>query len=879
MKRMMRRVKAVISRRRMEQEMEVEMRAHVEMRAEDLVRQGMGKNEAVRRAKMEFGGIEQAKEEIREVKGVGLVEALWQDLRFGARMLRKSPGFTAVAVLTLALGIGATTAIFSVVDGVLLRPLPYPHADRVMHLHESSEAIPDMSISMANFNDWRAQNTTFENMGAYQNDDVVMSGRGEPERLGLRRITASLLPTLGVQPMLGRGMRPEEDKVGGERVVLLGEGFWERRFGGDPKILGQTLVLDDEPYTVIGVVPGTLHQSMRRTELFTSLWRFEDRWGGEAHRGDHPGINAYGRLKPGVTVAQAQDEMKRIAQHLDELYPKTNGKDSVVVGPLLEAVVEDVRTPLLVLLAAVGCVLLIVCVNVANLQLARATERYRGLAVRMALGAGRRRLIRQMLTESLLLSLIGGALGLLLAVWLTTLMAHAVTAAQVPRMDEVRVDRWVLAFSFAVSVLTGMVFGIVPAMQATRTELQDALREDARTSSASGRKLRLRDVLVTVELALALMLLVGAGLMTKSLWKVLQADSGIRPEHALTARFSLPDATYPDDAKKRAFVNAVVAKLQQLPGVEAAGFKNPLLGGWQSAYLAEGKPKPKDGEYPSADFSRVSPDAPKAMGMRLLSGRFFDPHDNETGQRVCLVDETFVTRNFEGEAVGKRIAIDEPKPGEEPKWLTIVGVVAHVKNYGVDQPSRPEILLPNMQRPASGGALVVRTAGDASTVAGGISEAVHAVDPTIPVYAVQTLESVVAENTTSRRLSVTLIASFAALALLLAGVGVYGVMAYSVSQRNHEIGIRMALGAKPEDVLQMIARHGVMLAGIGIGAGFVGAVALTRLMRTLLFRVSALDVGTYVVGATALTAIVMLASWLPAKRATRVDPMVALRWE
>lgn len=807
------------------------------------------------------------------------MNSLFQDVRYALRQLRKNAGFTVVAVVTLALGIGATTAIFSMVEAVLLRPLPYPEASRLVLVHESSEAIPDMSISMANFNDWRTQNTVFDGLGAYQGGDVVMSGRGEAQRLQMRRITASLFPALGVQPILGRAMLPEEDKVGGERVVLLGEGFWQRQFGGDPKIVGQTLVLDNEPYTVIGVMPARLHQSMRRTDLFTSLWRLEDKLGGEARRGDHPGIYSYARLKTGVTVAQAGSEMRRIAQHLDEAYPKTNGKDSVAVQPLLEAVVEDVRTPLLVLLAAVASVLLIVCVNVANLQLARATERYRELALRMALGAHRKRLVRQMLTESLLLSMLGGTLGLLLAVWLTSLVAHA-ASLQVPRLDEVRIDPGVLAFLFVVSVATGILFGLVPALQATRTELQDALREDARTSSGGGRKLRLRDVLVTVELALALMLVVGSGLMTKSLWKVLQADSGIRADHVLTARFSLPDTAYADDTKRRMFVNAVVAKLESLPGVEAAGFKNPLLGGWQSAYAVEGKPKPKEGEYPSADFSRVSPDAPKAMGMRLLGGRFFDPHDNETGQPVCMVDETFVRENFDGrDAVGKRIAIDEPKPGEEPKWLTIVGVIGHVKNYGVDQPSRPEVVLPNMQRPGSGGAIVVRTKGDPSAASGGLSAAVHAVDPSIPVYEVRTLEGVVAENTASRRLTVTLILSFAGLALVLAGVGVYGVMAYSVSQRNHEIGIRMALGAEPEDVLHMIGRHGALLAGIGIGAGIVGAAVLTRLIAALLFRVSALDAGTYVLGAGTLLVIVMLASWIPARKATRIDPIVALRYE
>lgn len=807
------------------------------------------------------------------------MNSLFQDLRYAFRQFRKKLGFTVVAVITLALGIGATTAIFSMVSAVLLRPLPYPDASRLMLLHESSQAIPEMSISMANFNDWRTMNSTFESLAAFQGDDMVMTGRGEAERLQVRRITASMFPTLGVQPVLGRDMLPQEDKVGGERVVLLGQGFWQRRFAGDTTILGQTLVLDNEPYTVIGVMPENLHQSMRRTELFTSLWRLEDQLGGEANRDNHPGIYSYGRLKAGVTVAQAQNEMKRIAQHLDEAYPKSNGNDSATVQPLLEAVVEDARTPLLVLMAAVGCVLLIVCVNVANLQLARATERYRELALRMALGARRKRLIRQMLTESLLLSVMGGTLGLLLAVGLTSLLARA-ASFQLPRLDEVRIDIGVLAFSFAVSVLAGMLFGVVPAILATRTELQDALREDVRTSTGGSKKLRLRDILVTAELALALMLVVGSGLMAKSLWKVLQADSGIRPDHVLTARFSLPDAVYPNDVKRRTFVNAVLANLQTLPGVQASGFKNPLLGGWQSGYMVEGKPKPKEGEFPSADFSRMTPDAAKAMGMRLLSGRFFDAHDNESGQAVCLVDETFVRENFDDrDAVGKRITVGRPEPGKATKWLTIVGVIGHVKNYGVDQPSRPEVVLANMQNPGSGGAIVVRTTGDPALATGALSEAVHAVDAGIPVYDVRTLESVVAENTASRRLTVTLIVSFAGLALLLAGVGVYGVMAYSVSQRNHEIGIRMALGAEPEDVLHMIGRHGALLAALGIAVGIVGAAALTRLIAALLFRVNALDAGTYAFATGTLVVIVALASWIPAKRATRIDPIVALRYE
>lgn len=807
------------------------------------------------------------------------MNTIWKDLRFGARMLWKHRVATIVSVIVLALGIGANTAIFGVVNAVLLRPLPYPEASRLVFLGEYSDAVRDMSISMANFNDWRAQNTVFESMVAYQNDDVVMSGRGEPERLRLRRITAGFTPTLGVHPIVGRTLQPEDDKVGAERVVLLGEGLWERRFGRDQNIVGQHLFLDNEPYTIIGVFPARLHGSLRQTELFTSLWRLEDKFGGEANRGSHPGIYAYARLKREITFEQAVSEMKGIAKHLDELHPATNGNNSITVRPLLEAVVEDVRTPLMVLLVAAGFVLLIACVNIANLQLARATERYRELAVRMALGAGRTRLIRQILTESVLLALIGGALGLFLAVWITASLVHAIPAG-VPRLDEVTTDRWVLIFSFLISMLTGVTFGIIPAFQVSRTDVQEALCEGGRTHTSGGGRRRLSDVLVAAEVAVSLILLVGAGLITKSLWKVWQADSGIRPDHVLTARVSLPDASYADEAKRRMFVGQVTARIQQLPGVEAAGFKNPLMGGWQNSYFIEGRPLPDPGRYPSADFTRVTPDAPRAMGMRLLRGRFFDAHDNERGQRVCIVDESFAKENFrEQDPLGQRVAVGRPEPGKPPKWMTIVGVVAHVKNYGVDQASRVEIVIPNSQQPAYGGSIVVRSTSDPAMLASGISAAVHSIDPNIPVFSVRPLEEVIAENTASRRLSVTLIASFAALALVLAGVGVYGVTAYSVSQRNHEIGIRMALGASPRDVLNMIARHSVALAVIGIAAGIMGALALTRLMTTVLFHVSALDLSTYVAGAGASAVIILLASWVPARRATRVDPLVALRHE
>jgi len=803
-----------------------------------------------------------------------------QDLRYAFRMLMKHPGFSAIAVLTVALGIGANTAIFSVVNAVLLRPLPYPEADRLTLLNESSEQIPDMSIAMANFNDWRAQNSVFESMLAYQGDSAVFTGKGVPEHLRLRRITAGFTPTMRVEPILGRTLNPDDDKVGAARVAILGEGFWERRFGRDQSVLGQQIILDAEPYTIIGVYSSKLHTSMRQVDVFTSLWRLEDKLGGETRRGNHPGIYAYARLKPGVSFEQASVQMKGIAQRLDRLHPDSNGTDSVVVRPLLGAIVEDVRSALLVLSGAVAFVLLIACANIANLLLVRATERYRELAVRMALGAGRTRLVRQMLTESLLLSVVGGGLGLLLAIWITSAIVHA-TPVGVPRIDEVSVDRWVLLFTLGISIATGIFFGVFPALQASHTDVQEALKEGGRTGSVGVSRRRLRDALVAAEVAISLILLVGAGLMTKSLFRVFQADGGINPEHVLTGRFSLPDLNYNDDAKRRAFINQLTTRLQAIPGVEFAGIKNPLLGGWQSAYAIGGRPLPVPGRYPSADIARVTPDAMAAMGIRLAKGRFFTAQDNEHAQHVCIIDETFAKQNFPSEdPIGKQIFLHgPPAAGQKIDWLTIVGLVTHVKNYGVDQPSRVEILITQAQYPSSGGSVLIRATDDPAILASSVRDAVLSVDPDVPLYEVRPLREIVDENTASRRLSVTLIGSFAGLALILAGVGIYGVMAYSVTQRNHEIGIRMALGAAPDNVLGMIVRQGMRLAVAGITIGLLGALALTHLMASLLFHVSAFDEGTFLSGCAVLVVIVLMSSWFPARRASRVDPIVALRYE
>ncbi|HXN21934.1 MAG TPA: ABC transporter permease [Candidatus Dormibacteraeota bacterium] len=871
---------AALRRSRMESEMDAELRFHMEGYVEDLVRSGVPGHEALRRARLEFGGMERTKEECRETRGLNLVEGLIRDLRYSIRMLAKNPGFTAVAVLTLALAIGANTAIFSVVDAILLRPLPYPQASRLVFLSEYSEQVPGMSIAMANFNDWRSENHVFESMVAYQSDNVVLAGRGEAERVRLRRITAGFSPTLRVKPILGRTLMPEDDKVGAERVVLLGEGFWERRFGRDPSIIGQQLTIDSEPYTVIGVFPSRLHGSLRTTDLFTSLWRLENELGGEKNRGNHPGIYAYARLKPGVNLEQARGEMKGIAQHLDEMHPDSNGNQSITVQPLLEAIVEDVRAPLLVLIAAVGFVLLIACANLANLLLARATQRYRELAVRMALGASRGRLVRQMLTESVVLALAGGTLGLLLAVWISAAVVHGMPTG-VPRLDEVSPDRWVLIFSLAISLATGIFFGIFPALQASRTNVQDALKESGRTGSPGSSRRRMRDALVAAEAAISLILLVGAGLMAQSLFRVLHADSGFNPSHVLTARFSLPDVRYKGDDKSRNFVEELVSRIQAIPGVEAAGVKNPLLGGWQTSYAIEGRPLPVRGQHATTDFSRVSPDAMRAMGMRLIRGRFFDSHDNAQTQRVCIIDETLVKQDFLHEdSLGKRIATDvHPGPGVQPAWMTVVGIVAHVKNYGVDQPSRVEMYVPIAQRPGGSGALLIRFTGDIGTFASSARSAVRSVDPDVPLFEMRPLEDIVNENTASRRLSVMLTSAFAILAVVLAGMGFYGVMAYLVNQRTQEIGIRLALGGTRGDILRLVVEKGLRLTATGIAIGLAGAAVLMHFISNLLYGVKATDPITFIAVTIFLSLVALAACYIPARRAARVDPMIALRYE
>ena len=808
------------------------------------------------------------------------MSTLLQDIRYGIRMLAKSPGFTAVAVLTLALGIGANTSIFSVVNTVLLRPLPYPHADRLVFLAEWSKDIPGMSISMQDFDDWRATQTVFSSMAPYCPNNVTLTGLGEPERLRERLITAELFPTMGLQPILGRPLTPADDKVGAAPVVLLSDGFWARKFGSDPSVLGKQLTLDGEAFTIVGVLPSSkFHESWRSFDVFTSLWRLENQLGGVKHRGDHPGIYAYARMKPGVTVEQARAQLAGIEEGLAKQYPADDAGQSATVQPLLGVVVQNAGLPLLVLMGAVGFVLLIGCANVANLLMARATERQKEVAVRLALGAGRWRLIRQLFTESLMLSLFGGALGLLLAFWATPALAR-LAADSVPRIEDVGVDGWVLAFTLGVSLVTGLLFGIFPALQATRTDVNSILKEGSRGGGTGTGHRRLRDALVVAEIAIAVVLVVGAGLTLKSLSRVLGADQGFDAPGVTSATFGLPDRKYNTDDQRRQFIEQVMQKVRAIPGVESAGIKNPLLGGSQTAFMVEGQRPLKVEEYPSTEMSSVTPGALEAMGAKLLSGRFFTVSDNEKAPLVCIVDEAMAKKYWPGQnPIGKHLTTEGEQPGKPTKWMTVVGVIRTIKNYGADQPVLVETIIADEQSPGSGGNILVRSAVNPAQLVPALRAAVQSVDPDLPLYNVRRLETVVDENVAPRRLSVSLLGGFAALALLLAAMGIYGVMAFAVASRTHEIGIRMALGADSQSVMRLVLGQGVRLALIGVAIGIAAALALTRVMASLLFQVRATDPVTYIGVALLLTVVALAACYIPARRAMKVDPIVALRHE
>jgi putative ABC transport system permease protein len=872
----------LFQRRRLQQDLSEEIQAHLEERVEELVERGMARDEAEFAARREFGNVTQIEESSRETWRWPTAESIFADCRYGARMLRKHPGFTLAAVVTLALGIGANTAIFSVVNTVLLRPLPYPDAGRVVFLSETARDMPDLSVALANFRDWERMNTVFDSLVAYRADNLNLTGHGEPQRLAVREVTAGLFPTLGIEPILGRELTPNDDKPGAEPVILLSDSLWARAFGRDPSVLGRRLVLDGVSYTVIGVLPSShFHPSWRTYDAFTSLGRLEDTLGGPTRRGEHPGIYVYGRLKPGVSIDQARANMTEVAAQLGKQYPKTNGTSSVAMISLLDAVVQDARPSLWMLMAAAGFVLLIACANVANLLTARSTERQREVALRSALGASGTRLARQFLCESILLALVGGALGLVVAYFTTSALAHLASSA-VPRIEDVSIDRTVLAFTFIVSMLTGIIFGVFPALTAYRSDPNEVLKTGTFATGRGLSHMQFRNILVGVELAISLVLLVGAGLTAKSLLRVVQADPGFETIDVLAGSFSLPDNVYANDDQRRQFVQQLVEKVSALPGVTVAGFKNPLLGGMQTGLIIEGRPKPEPGRAPATDFARVTPGAMEALGVKLLQGRFFTAADNEKSERVIIIDETTAQQFWPGQdPVGKHMVImlgPEPHDGKMP-WQTVVGVVRQVKNYGVDQPARFETFVPNAQFPGMGGNIVLRSHQDPAHLVSEVRQVMHGLDPNLPLYDVRTLQAVSEETVAPRKLSVLLLSLFSGIALVLGALGIYGVMAYVVSGRTHEIGVRMALGAEPRDVNRLLLGQGVRVIVAGVAVGVVASLVLTHLLRSMLFDVSATDPVVFAGVALVLSAVALLACYIPARAAMALDPVVALRYE
>ena len=863
-----------------EKQLDAELRFHLEQQIADYTAAGMKPEEARRRARLEFGGLDQVKEECRDEGAAHLLETLILDLRYGLRMLARNPGFTAVAVVTLALGIGANTAMFSVVNGVLLNPLPYWQPDRLVALYRRDAHYGRETIPYLSFLDWADKNQSFSALAAFEWCAFNVTGSGEPERVQGRMVSASFFPLLGIQPILGRGFLPDEDRLGARPVVLISEGFWKRRFGSSPQVLGKPLTLDGKSYTIIGVMPTGFQ--FRASNLYVPIGQWDDPAFRE--RGSSVGMLALGRLKPGVTFAQANADMESVAKHLAERYPETDKGTGITLVPLKQDMVGYVKPTLLLLLAAVGFVLLIACANVANLLLARSTARTQELAIRTALGATRGRVIRQLLTECLLLALAGGGLGILLASW-GLQGALKMLPQALPRVAQIHLDGRVLCVMLTVSALAGILFGLTPALKGSRCDLQETLKEGGR--GARGSRLRTQRVFVAAELALAVVLLTGAGLMIRSLSKLWRVDLGFDPHNLLTFDVSPPSVSSPEAIRTnwREIQNALAA----LPGVQAASLtmaSRPMEGNSDSPFWFEGEPKPAtQAEMKTSLFYIAQPDYLAAMRTPLKRGRFLTAQDDEHSPAVMVIDERFAEKYFRGQdPLGKHVNLVEENINAE-----IVGIVGHVKEWGPTEgltlPSDAECYLAAAQLPdrsipshARWAGVVLRTKGPAPAVRV-LQRAVSQVNSQQLIYGAHTMEETISDELGERHFLAVVIEIFAALGLVMSCVGIYGVISYLASQRTHEIGVRMALGAERGDVLRMVVGEGAKMAVLGISLGLVAAFGLTRLLTNQLFGVSAHDPLTFLGVAASLGFVALASCYIPARRATKVDPMVALRYE
>jgi putative ABC transport system permease protein len=798
------------------------------------------------------------------------MESLFQDLRYGIRLLMKRPAFTAIAIITLALGIGANTAIFSVVNAVLLKPLPYPAPERLVTLR-FNQSLPDLD-------DIKSQSQTFEHFGGVTMQALDYTSEAEPVQVQAALCNRDLFLALGAQPVIGRIISEDEDQYGAAPVVLLSHQFWQQRFGGDQNVIGKAITLSGNSYTIIGVMPAAFTMPRENPDIWAAV-RVASPLAAK-FRGVHF-LRTYFRLKPDVSIAQAQSEFETVDRWLEQQYPEDNRGRQTALIALHERVVGNTRPALLVLFGAVGLVFLIACANFANLLLARAASRQQEVVIRAALGANRSRLIRQMLTESVLLAVMGGACGLVLAMWSIDLLI-ALKPANLPRLSAIGIDPWVLGFTFAVSILTGIIFGLIPAISSSKLNLNDALKEGGRSSTGGAARHRIRSLLVVSEIALALILLIGAGLLIKGFLLLWRVDPGFRTENMITMRVELPETRYREIEKQMRFRLQVLDELNAQAGVQAAMVSElPLSGDSLSHnFIIEGRPALAPGEAPELETRSVSRDYLDTMNIPLLRGRAFAASDRAGAPVVGMVNESFVRQYFpDEEVIGARIGWARANP---PVWMTIIGVVGDVKHYGLNQPEQPAYygLYEQQDQPWKRWAyLVARGDHDTGTLASLVKSQIWKIDNRIPVTKVLTMSEVMAASVAGQRFNMLLFGLFAGVAMLLAGVGIYGVMSYSVTQRTHEIGVRMALGASSGEVLKMILRQGAVVTLAGLGVGLAGAFALTRLMSSLLYGVTATDPATFACISAALVAVALTACYIPARRATRVDPMIALRYE
>ena len=877
---------AMLRRARMEHDMDEEMRFHIEARAADLTNHGMPQQDALRRARLEFGGLETTKEECRDAVGVSFVETLFQDVRHGLRAMLRKPAFTAIAVIVLALGIGANTAIFSVVDAVLLRPLAYRDSGRLVTILMNG----DGPASVANYIDWRDQSRSFSATGAAEFWSPNLTGIDAPEHVAGLKVTQSLFPMLGIEPILGRLFVEGEDKDGADREVILSYRLWQRRFSSDRDVLGKPIVLDGRAYVVVGVMPqGFQFAPFWATK--TELW-VPNAFGARIHNRGGNSLRIFARLKEDVSLTQARSDIASITARLEREYPGSNR--NVVVTPLKEKVVGPIQTPLLVLLGAVAFVLLMTCANVAHMLLARAAARQKEVAVRAALGAGRKRIVRQFLTESLLLGGLGGVAGLGLAL-VATRALMAASPSNIPRLQTVSIDLRAALFLFSATVLTSVGFGLAPALQASSVNVNDTLKEAGRGNSEGFRRSRLRSLLVISEFALALMLLVGAGLMIRTFAALEAVDPGFDPHHVVSMVVSVSGSKEEDPGRRGIFYRQLIERVRSLPGIQAAGAINhlPLAGDlWGWHFAIEGRSKPRPGEAPRAVYRIVTPGYFAAMRLPLVRGRDITETDNVTAPGVIIINEQAARQYWPGEdPIGKRICFDDDTTNPSA-WLTVIGIAKDAKQDSWTDKATPEVYLAAFQNHDYLGdsgseaskhmnyiTLVARSAGDPAALASAMKKATWSFDRNLAISQVVTMDGVVADANAPARFEMLLLTIFAVVALVLAAVGIYGVISYSASRRTHEIGVRISLGATRADVLLLVLRQGMWLAFLGSLTGIAGALLISRLMTKLLYGVQPTDPATFVTVAAGLGAVAVMACCVPARRAMRVDPMAALRYE